>query len=247
MKLLKFLSTAGFIFCLFFVVTANSASAEDCAWDPEKSWQGVCSMYCTEGEEIENTTGTADDCADNSLYDICCVPDPNANDGDICFGENGEEGLCQADCDSWMPGGTDYVDVGGTDCEGNTFQTSCCSEEGGNNDDPENPGNPGNPDPITPVTADTLIPEVGLPDPGEDGIQTILVAFLNWLLIIFLIASLIAFVLTGLMYLLAMGNSRSDLMDRAKKYFVDAIIALAITGSGLIIINVVNEFLNGEL
>lgn len=240
MKLLKFLSTAGFVFCLFFITTTNSASAEDCAWDPEKSWQGVCSMYCTEGEELEDTAGTAANCADNAMFDVCCIPDPTySGDTDTCVGTGGEVGVCQADCDSWMPGGTDYIDVGGTDCKGNTFQTSCCSEEGGNNDDPK-----GDPDPLT---ADTLIPDVGLPDPGEDGIQTILIAFLNWLLIIFLIASLIAFVLTGLMYLLAMGNSRSDLMDRAKKYFVDAIIALAITGSGLIIINVVNEFLKGEL
>ncbi len=245
MKLLKFLSTAGFVFCLFFITTTNSASAEDCAWDPEKSWQGVCSMYCTEGEELEDTAGTAANCADNPMFDVCCIPNPEHKPEDELTGYCGndkEKGKCTSGMFGSCPESGDYSDEIEDDMNGCAITATCCGTLSGDGDpggDPE-----GDPDPLT---ADTLIPDVGLPDPGEDGIQTILIAFLNWLLIIFLIASLIAFVLTGLMYLIAMGNSRSDFMDRAKKYFVDAIIALAITGSGLIIINVVNEFLKGEL
>jgi hypothetical protein len=49
------------------------------------------------------------------------------------------------------------------------------------------------------------------------------------------------------MYLLAMGNSRSALMDNAKNYFYYAVIALLVTGSGLIIVNVIDNFLNASL
>ena len=289
------------LFLSLFFSLNQALAVNDCAWDPEKSWQGECMSYCTEGEEIEDPAGTAANCKDNAFFDTCCVPDPNANDGTICFGENGEEGVCQIDCTSWNPvGGVDYYDVGGNDCENNSLQKTCCSDKNpgdnlgseltgyctnGNESGacvsgmgamfsscPEGyhsienaegcsmgvdccasgEGNPGNPGDGTtpPIIDENTFAEFGLPDPGKDGgngVQKILVGLLNWLLIVFLIISLIAFVLTGLMYLFAVGNSRSDWVDKAKKYFVDALIAVFVTGSALIIINVVNDFLNGNL
>lgn len=125
----------------------------------------------------------------------------------------------------------------------------CCSSSGGSVSPDPAPISGGTSIPGTDIT----IPDVGLPDPalsdseGRSGIQIILLNLLNWLLIIFLIASLIAFVITGIMYLMAMGDSRSGLMERAKNYFFYAIMALFITGSGLLIVNIVNEFLTGTL
>lgn len=102
----------------------------------------------------------------------------------------------------------------------------------------------------TTAIGDVEIPDVGLPDPSPTDGNYFLPIFLglfNWLLILFFIAALIAFVVTGLMYLFALGNSRSELAERAKNYFLYAIIAIAVTGSGLIIVNFVDDLLSATL
>lgn len=98
-----------------------------------------------------------------------------------------------------------------------------------------------------PVQADITIPTgTGLPDPSG-GILDILMNFTSWLLTIFLILAVLAFVITGVMYLLAMGDSRSQNLENAKQYFKYAIIAVAIVGGSYIIIMSVNWFLHGLL
>ncbi len=156
----------------------------------------------------------------------------------VCIGDNGSDGACEF---GWCSDGENIGDSG-DDCD---MGDVCCGTIGGGNTG-------GNTGATSGVPVD-LIPEgLGLPDPGltsgdQSGIEVILLALLNWLLIIFLIVSLIAFIITGLMYLLAMGNSRTVLMENAKNYFYYAVIALLVTGSGLIIVNVINNFLNASL
>lgn len=97
---------------------------------------------------------------------------------------------------------------------------------------------------------DVDIPDVGLPDPTPtDGnhFLPIFLALFDWLLILFFIVALIAFVITGLMYLFALGNSRSELAERAKNYVLYAIMAIVIAGSGLIIINFIDNLLNAAI
>lgn len=86
----------------------------------------------------------------------------------------------------------------------------------------------------------------GLPDPSG-GITEVLTGFLSWLLTIFLILSVLAFVITGIMYLLALGDSRSQILENAKQYFKYAILAVAIVGSSYIIIQFINDLLNAGL
>jgi len=95
-----------------------------------------------------------------------------------------------------------------------------------------------------PAQADITIPEgTGLPDPTE-GIMGILTNFTDWLLTIFLISAVLAFVITGIMYLLAMGDSRSQNLENAKQYFRYSIIAVAIVGGSYIIIMNINWLLS---
>lgn len=100
--------------------------------------------------------------------------------------------------------------------------------------------------PTVQVQGITIPVETGLPDPS-DGIMGILLNFTSWLLTIFLILTVIAFVITGLMYLFAMGDARSQLLENAKQYFKYAIIALLIVGSSFIIIQSIDWLLQGIL
>ena len=231
------------LFLSLFFSLNQALAVNDCAWDPEKSWQGECSISCDENE-IEDTAASAKNC-DNMPSDVCCIPNPDYDPGSELTGycTNGNEsGACVSGMGAMFsscPEGYHSIE----NAEGCSMGVDCCASGEGN------PGNPGD-GTTPPIIDENTFAEFGLPDPGKDGgngVQKILVGLLNWLLIVFLIISLIAFVLTGLMYLFAVGNSRSDWVDKAKKYFVDALIAVFVTGSALIIINVVNDFLNGNL
>lgn len=87
--------------------------------------------------------------------------------------------------------------------------------------------------------------DTGLPDPSG-GILAIVKNFLNWLLTIFLILAVIAFVITGIQYLLAMGNARSNTLESAKKNFNYSLLAVIIVGAGLIILKAIDNFLRAS-
>ncbi|MCK5080525.1 MAG: hypothetical protein KAQ63_00015 [Candidatus Moranbacteria bacterium] len=92
----------------------------------------------------------------------------------------------------------------------------------------------------------TIPTGTGLPDPSG-GIMGVLTNFTSWLLTIFLILAVLAFVITGLMYLFSMGDARSQNVENAKQYFHYSIIAIAIVGGSYIIIQSIDWFLQGIL
>jgi len=92
----------------------------------------------------------------------------------------------------------------------------------------------------------------GLPDPdpsgtGGGGIQMILTNFTSWLLTIFLILAVLSFVITGIMYLISLGDSRSQTIENAKQNFKYSIIAVVTVGASYIIIKFINQALNTAL
>jgi hypothetical protein len=94
--------------------------------------------------------------------------------------------------------------------------------------------------------------KTGLPDPdpngtGGDGIQTILTNFTSWLLTIFLILAVLSFVITGVMYLISLGDARSQTIDNAKQNFKYSIIAVVTVGVSYIIIQFIDNLLQGTL
>ena len=98
-----------------------------------------------------------------------------------------------------------------------------------------------------------MIPSgTGLPDPdstgtGGDGIQMILTSFTSWLLTIFLILAVLSFVITGVMYLISLGDARSQTIDNAKQNFKYSIIAVVTVGASYIIIQFIDNLLQGTL
>jgi hypothetical protein len=86
----------------------------------------------------------------------------------------------------------------------------------------------------------------GLPDPGS-GVEGILINFASWLLGIFLVMAVLAFIITGFMYLFSMGDARSQNLENAKQYFKYAIIAVATVGASYILISSIDLFLNASL
>ncbi|MFW5885239.1 MAG: hypothetical protein ACOCUF_03385 [Patescibacteria group bacterium] len=89
------------------------------------------------------------------------------------------------------------------------------------------------------------LPEgTGLPD---TNLMDVIINFANWLLTIFMILAVLAFIVTGLMYLFALGNERSGALDSAKNNFKYAVIALFTVGSAYVIITTINYLLGGTL
>jgi len=69
---------------------------------------------------------------------------------------------------------------------------------------------------IAQATGITLPTGTGLPEPIDpnDPIIPILISFTSWLLTIFLILAVLAFIITGLMYLFSMGDARSQNLEK---------------------------------
>lgn len=155
--------------------------------------------------------------------------DKTCKTGETCCESGSSQNACQAATYSCIAqSSTCSGSVKSLDCD--TAQEKCC--DSGDNPDPG--------------TGIEIPSDTGLPDPA-DGIKGILSGFLNWILTIFLILALIAFVVTGIMYLVAMGNSHGDQVESAKNGFKYAILAVVIVGASLLIIRTIDNFLMGIL
>ena len=107
---------------------------------------------------------------------------------------------------------------------------------------PNQPNQPNQPENVGGI----LIPiNTGLPDP-DGGILEIITNLLDWLLTVFLVLAVLAFVITGIQYLLAMGNARSESLEGAKNNFKYAITAVVVVGASLIIIRTIDYILRAD-
>ena len=75
-------------------------------------------------------------------------------------------------------------------------------------------------------------------------ISVIVVNLLQWLLYIFGFLAVLAFVISGVMYLTSGGNDK--MIDRAKEYMVWSIIGVVVALSGLIIMSAINAWLQNS-
>jgi hypothetical protein len=87
-----------------------------------------------------------------------------------------------------------------------------------------------------------VYPNVGLPE-NPSGIAGILANILDWLLLIIGIVAVIAFVISGLQYLLSAGDEKS--METAKRNVVYSIIGVVAALSGYVIVRAVDTMLRG--
>ncbi|MGW8185123.1 MAG: pilin [Candidatus Moraniibacteriota bacterium] len=84
----------------------------------------------------------------------------------------------------------------------------------------------------------------GLPDPtGPDGpLATVIQNVLNWLLTVVGVIAVIAFVISGLQYLLASGNE--NVMEMGKRNMQWSIVGVVVALMGIIILNFVYTMLS---
>jgi hypothetical protein len=81
-----------------------------------------------------------------------------------------------------------------------------------------------------------------LPDPSG-GIVTIITNILYWMLSIFGILAIIAFIISGLQYILSTGNEET--LDNAKRSMKWSVVGVAVALSGLVIIYAIDKMLRG--
>jgi hypothetical protein len=74
-------------------------------------------------------------------------------------------------------------------------------------------------------------------------IKEILGNFLSWLLAIFGIVSMIAFIISGIIYMTSAGNETQA--ETAKKAFVYSTIGVIVGLSGYVVISTIDSLLNG--
>jgi len=88
----------------------------------------------------------------------------------------------------------------------------------------------------------------GVPDPGGGSsghpIAEVLTRALLWLLGIFGALAVISFIVAGVMYLMAGGDS--SMIERSKKATVYGIIGLVVGLIGLIIVRLIDKLLRGD-
>jgi len=99
--------------------------------------------------------------------------------------------------------------------------------------------------------AASILPNVGdlglgnvNPDLPHGTITSIVIGLMKWLLGIFGLLGIIAFVISGIMYLMSAGNE--DMQQRAKKSFVYAIVGVMVGLSGMVILTAVQTMLGGS-
>ena len=87
----------------------------------------------------------------------------------------------------------------------------------------------------------TAISQFGLPETSEDRI---IVNLLQWLLLLFTFVSLIAFIISGLQYLLATGSE--TIIETAKRHMTWSLVGVIVGLSGWIIWQAVVRLLSGQ-
>lgn len=72
-------------------------------------------------------------------------------------------------------------------------------------------------------------------------ISNVLESMLQWLLQIFGVIALVAFIGSGLLYLLASGNK--DVLERAKKWMIYSVIGVIVTLGALVVLSTIDSLL----
>lgn len=191
-------------------------------WEEDSGAETECEIggnTCRADSCLAGETQIGDAC---NWGDVCCQAGSNAN---ACTSTGGSCTVSgDSKCKTWAPD----LDSVCTD----SAKPACCKEF--SSGEGESEGEMGG----------IEIPDnTGLPD---QKIADILANLLDWILTVFLILALIAFVITGVQYLLAMGSSYGGTVESAKNNFKYAIIAVVIVGASLIIVMSIDAFLNAS-
>lgn len=215
-------------------------TATNCASD---CGGGVIPPYCLnpaicyDGTSVcpaGTTPGTSSDgtgkCGPTS---ICCI---NSGTGTpYCT-----TGSCYSGVSSCPAGTTPATSSDGTGSCG--AGSLCCLKSGGGGLPPGGGGFGGGcPTGMVAVGATCVADDTGLSD---TPIYLLIINLMRWLLYIFGTFAIIAFVIAGIMYLMAAGDT--SMADKAKSYVISAVIGVVVALAGLIILNAVDWWLFGS-
>lgn len=100
------------------------------------------------------------------------------------------------------------------------------------------------PDPRTTLQSGVCVPTASETGLSDQGVDAILMSFLNWLLLILGTLALIAFVISGLQYLFAAGDDK--MVETAKRNMTWSIVGVIIALSSYIILQAIFMALNAS-
>ena len=93
------------------------------------------------------------------------------------------------------------------------------------------------------IIGGVFYPNTGLADPAT-GVKGVLTNFLTWFMGIFGVLALLAFAISGSMYLLSAGSDET--IKRAKSAMAASIIGVAVGLSGVVLIKAIDAVLNAS-
>lgn len=210
-----------FFFLLFLVSPAYAIVSEDGCQTEETACtkdgqSGHCRAYESFGEERIG-------CYIPVIKEDGCV-----NEEDSCVDAQGISGHCR----QYESFGYQYMGC-------YTVENSSGGTPSGTNSTASSSGNN-----VSSSTSKSglTIPVTGLPSPSG-GIRAILVNVLVWILGIFGMLAILAFVVSGIQYFAAAGDEK--MMETAKKNLVYSIIGVIVALSGFVIIQAIDSALRG--
>lgn len=224
-----------FFFGMIFSVqpqAALAAAGDSCAGDNKVGFSGTCQTYATCGGDINNIDSSSDCSSSSGLLcckgsgvvgtptdpnDVACLNQPV---GGPCPRADGGNGVCE------------QISGGGKTCL--AIQTG--ARVGG----------------VVGADAGTVscpspgVMRAGICIPGDTGLSSapvglLLMRLMNWLLAIFGTLAIIAFVISGIQYLVSAGNE--EMIETAKRNMWYSIVGVVVALSGWIIIITIDQVL----
>lgn len=206
-----------------------------------RNYTGNCRMSdCTAFGETARTD--CNDMCGNTGKVFCAQPATPANASSCTDVYGSGQSVCSASCAAGETLRADCNDLCASVNTNNVFCEKSDSSGGGG-------GDGGGGDDPTNVSSDYFekVGGVSVPTTAGTGLSsqlviTILSSFLSWFLVVFGILALIAFVISGLQYLLAAGDEKS--VETAKRNMKWAIVGVIVALVGVVIIQAIDAALN---
>lgn len=258
MKQLFFVSI--FFFGVFFFVRppmVSAAAGDSCTGDNKVGFSGTCQTYETCGGNPNNFDSSEATCSPDLL---CCrgvtAGGPTTGSGGDSTGRtcvssiDGSTGTCQtrANCVGGALGNANICTDGLGCCVGGTAGTGAGTGSGGSFGTGTGSGSGSSAGGSAGTVLCDGVMRSGICFPTGTGLSSAPVGFLlmrlmSWLLALFGMIAIIAFVISGMQYLISAGNE--EMIETAKRNMQYSMIGVLVGLSGWVIIRAIDQALGG--
>jgi hypothetical protein len=243
---IKISLTFAILFCLFFI--GKNAKAQQACSDPNSSWiesRGTC--MCNKGYYNDNSSGLScvangTKCRANSgncQYTECSGAEITGSVNDC---ETDSMGLKYFCCGSGSGSTPAPTPDSGSGASTSPSSSSGSGDSGVGSQTTAPAANSATPNMDCDANGICFPTNTNLPDPSG-GILQIITNLLYWFLGIFGILAIIAFVISGIQYILSAGDEK--MIDTAKRSMKWSIVGVAIALAGLVIVYAIDALLRG--